>query len=413
MKEPKNSTKPSIYETIGTSLDLDECLKSLLDKTVELLSVEIASIMWLDKDGRHLFIKYAKGLDSSIIGRARIPLDEENTDAIAPWVVKNGKPLLIDDIAKDKRFKQRGAKKYYNNSLLSVPLKTRDDIVGVLNVNNKINKAPFSEEDLTILIELTKRAAVVLHNSCLYETLKQANEQLKQAEQTRLDFTSKVWHDLNAPLANTKYLASVMKKGITGPVNKKQVEHLSLIEESVNRLLKLIENLLSLSKIESGVLRLKKSSWDIAFLVNESMGGFLDTATQKAVTLKTALMPGLPNVCVDKDKVIQVLVNLLSNAVKFTEAMGKVIVSAQRHSDGSDKLVEICISNTGTGISKEDQEKLFASFSRVEKGLLNAKKGTGLGLVIAKEIVQLHGGDIWVESESGKGTKFYFTLPIE
>ncbi len=401
-------------KAISSNLGLDERLKALLEQAMELLSVEIASIMWLDNEQKHIYIRYAKGLTPQVIKNSKITLGENNPKQVSSWVFLNKQPLLIKDIRKDKNFKSTGSDRYRNNSLLSVPLKSGDDIVGVLNVNNKKDTAPFTRRDLRILVELTEEVAFAIFNSCLYEQLKQANAKLLEAQQERSEFASKIWHDLNAPLANTKYLVSVIKKGITGIINKKQSEYLFLIEDNVDRMTRLVENLLNLSRISLGYFKLNKSSWNAALLIEEALKPFSEATRYKSIELKTAILPNLPNIYVDKEKIIQVLVNLLSNAIKFTPHQGKVIVSAQRHNlTGKNDGIEVCVGDSGIGISNKDQERIFTKFERMHIGILHNKKGTGLGLLICKEIIQCHGGKIWVESTLGKGTRFYFTLPLK
>ena len=228
-----------------------------------------------------------------------------------------------------------------------------------------------------------------------------------------------VSHELNTPLATSRYLVSVLEKGIAGQINAKQKEFLALIGNNIDRLTRLIENLLNISRIESGKFELKRELLELAVLIKEAVGSFKAQSEAKSVALNTALPNVLPKVYVDRDRIIQVLVNLLDNALKFTKEGGKVTISSEIlkkaafTSDMPIDFVEVCVSDTGVGIASEDIDKLFTKFQRVSHKLDAAKiKGTGLGLAITKDIVEAHKGRVWVESNVGVGSKFFFTLPV-
>lgn len=398
-----------ISREINSTIGLDQCLKTILDKTTELLSVDMASIMLIDKAKNELSIKYAKGLNEKIIKEARSILDQKDPREVAAWVAQRGEPLLIDDIEKDGRFLKRNGKKYSTNSLLSVPLKIKDEVIGVLNVNNRKDKAVFTQNDLDILMILAEEASIAINNNRLYEELMAANERLKSLDRLKSDFVANVSHELSTPLATSRYLLSVIDKGIAGEVNLKQKEYLGLVENNIDRLTRLIENLLNLSRIESGRFELRKEQVELSSLIKEPLGQFKAHAKSKSIDLKTALAPDIPKIYLDKDKVVQVFVNLLDNAMKFTKEGGRITVSVEAVPD----FVQVCVSDTGTGIASQDMDKLFSKFQKVPQKLDSVKvKGTGLGLAITKEIVEAHKGRIWVESELGKGSKFFFTLPV-
>ena len=412
----------SIYNVsrgINSAIGLENCLKMVLDAAVGLLNVDMASVMLVDKSRNELSIRYAKGLNEKIIKEARSVLGSNNPNEVAAWVVQNGEPLLIEDIETDGRFLKRNGKKYSTNSLLSVPLKVRGEVIGVLNVNNKKDKKVFTRDDLGILTTLANEVAIAVYNNKLHDELVSANERLRELDQLKSDFVANVSHELNTPLATSKYLLSVLEKGIPGPVNAKQKEYLVLIQSNIDRLTRLIDNLLNLSRIESGRFELKREPKALEDIVKEAVVTFRAQAASKFINLKTSLPKGLPDVYIDHDRIAQVFVNLIANAMKFTPDKGRIIVSAQllkknRLADNAVlDFVEVSVEDTGPGISAEDIDKLFVKFQRIPQKLDAAKvKGTGLGLAITKEIVEAHSGRIWIESEQGSGAKFFFTLPV-
>jgi len=408
-----------ISHEISSAIGLDSCLSLILDTTTELINVEIASIMLIDKIKNELSIKYARGLNDKIIKEAKSILGQKDPKEVAVWVVQHGEPLLIEDIEKDGRFLKRNGKKYCTNSLLSVPLKARGEVIGVLNVNNKKDKSIFNKRDLDIMVTLADEVSIAIQNNRLYEDLTSANERLKDLDQLKTDFVANVSHELNTPLGISKYLLSIIEKGTAGAVTDKQREYLVLIQSNIDRLTRLIDNLLNLSRLESGRFELKREPKALEDIVKEAVVTFRAQAASKFINLKTSLPKGLPDVYIDHDRIVQVFVNLIANAMKFTPDKGRIIVSAQllkknRLADNAVlDFVEVSVEDTGPGISAEDIDKLFVKFQRIPQKLDAAKvKGTGLGLAITKEIVEAHSGRIWIESEPGSGAKFFFTLPV-
>jgi len=408
-----------ISHNINSTIGLDQCLKAILDTTTDLLEVEMASIMLINRAKNELSIRYACGLSEKIIKEARSILGQKDPKEVAAWVAQRGEPLLIEDIEKDGRFLKRGGDKYSTNSLLSVPLKVKDEVIGVINVNNKKLGGVFTQQDLDILMTLANEVAIAIQNNRLYEELLSANERLKELDQLKSDFVASVSHELNTPLATSKYLLSIVEKGIAGNVTPKQKEYLGLIQNNIDRLTRLIDNLLNLSRIESGRFELRREQLDIAGLIKEAIEPFKASAQAKTVSLKAAIASRLPKVYIDKDRAMQVLTNLLDNAIKFTPEGGRIVISAEIFKPQPSFLnagldfVQVCVSDSGAGISPEDIDKLFVKFQRVSNKLQGEKiKGTGLGLAITKEIVDAHSGKIWIESELGAGSKFFFTMPV-
>lgn len=227
----------------------------------------------------------------------------------------------------------------------------------------------------------------------------------KEVDELKNKFVALVSHELRSPLTIIKGTVVALKDKVAGDINAEQADLLKDADENICRLERLINDLLDISKIESGLMELKKVFVDVGALVNKTVESSMLWAKSKNLTLTTDIQ-SLPHVEADPDKVTQVMMNLLSNAIKFTPENGEIVVAAQ--SDGQDGI-KVSVKDTGRGIAPEHLNRMFQKFQQFGHG----RGGSGLGLYISKELVELHGGRIWVESEVGKGTKFSFTLPAK
>ncbi len=229
----------------------------------------------------------------------------------------------------------------------------------------------------------------------------------KELDRMKSDFISFVSHELRTPLTIVKGFATIMLDDASDRLTREQKEQLSYINESIDHLSRIISNLLDISKIEAGKLRLEKKSVDIVSLIKKVLRSFRLYAKSKEIKLETSFATKLSLVSADPDRLTQVLTNLIDNAIKFSHKNGEVFIKAKEEKD----VIEVSVADSGIGISPENFNRIFNKFQRVEKGISSKLRGTGLGLPISREIIQLHGGKIWVESEEGRGSKFIFTLP--
>lgn len=241
----------------------------------------------------------------------------------------------------------------------------------------------------------------------LYKELEKQSQELKKLDSLKSDFISTVSHELRTPLAIIRQGVSLLHRKILGEVNDKQSEVLVDVIESVDRLVNIINDILDISKLEAGKVKLNKAEVVVSEFMVKLIKQFQIKAQLKDITLTTDFPEDLPSLLGDKDKLIQVVTNLIANAIKFTSQGGKIIVSAKATGD----FVQLAISDTGVGISKEDVVKLFDKFQQFGRKDGPGEKGTGLGLAISKQIVELHEGTIWAESEIGKGSTFYIAIP--
>ena len=247
------------------------------------------------------------------------------------------------------------------------------------------------------------RAALAVSNS----QLEIANDQLAAATRHKSEFLANMSHELRTPLNAIIGFSDVLLAEMFGTLNPKQHEYLGDIRGSGAHQLSLINDILDLSKVEAGRLELDLGPVSVSETVSGGVGLLRERATNHGVTLESEIQPDLPLIIADGRKLKQVMLNLLTNAVKFTPAGGRVV--ARAHSQ--DGEIVVAVSDTGVGIDPSDQDRIFAEFVQTRQGQ-KAEEGTGLGLTLAKRLVELHGGRIWVESRPGAGSTFTFTIPI-
>lgn len=240
-----------------------------------------------------------------------------------------------------------------------------------------------------------------------WEEEKRYASELKASTEIRSRFTSMVSHELRSPLSAIKEGVSIVLEGLVGSVNDQQKSLLAMSKRNIDRLARLINNVLDFQKIEAGKMEYNIRVNNIKDVIQEVSNTMEILAKERNLVFTTDVGCNIPDIEFDRDKIIQVLINLVGNAIKSTEK-GKIAISAKRDNDE----IHITVEDTGMGISKEDLEKLFRPFEQLTFSARRQKGGTGLGLAISKEMILAHDGKIWAESEEGKGSIFHFTLPI-
>lgn len=237
----------------------------------------------------------------------------------------------------------------------------------------------------------------------LYQGLLRQNEEIR-------NFYHTLSHELKTPLTSAREFLSIVMDGLAGPVNSTQVEYLGIARESCDQLRVCINDLLDTTRLETGKLTLEMKVVSPAALVQHLVTVFQHKASEKKLRLRHEIQPDLPEVAMDERRITQVITNLLNNAIKYTPPGGQIVVSAQDAPDLPDQL-QIAVRDTGCGIEKEEQERIFERLYQVKAGDASTENGIGLGLYLCRELVKLHGGNIRVESEPGQGSTFKFVLP--
>jgi signal transduction histidine kinase len=241
----------------------------------------------------------------------------------------------------------------------------------------------------------------------LETTLLKAKKDAEATNRAKNSFIMNMSHELRTPLNSVIGFSDLLLEGAFGPLNTKQSKYVNNILISGKSLLEIINNLLDISRLEAGEKTLKYEDVDVASLIGEVRMSLLSPASVKKITIELKIDLSAGNIQADTTKLRQILYNLVSNAIKFTPAKGKVVISACK----KEGVLEVQVSDNGIGISKESYEKIFMPFTQADSTAARGYGGAGLGLFIVKNFVDLHGGNVWVDSEIGKGSTFTFTIP--
>ena len=298
-------------------------------------------------------------------------------------------------------------------TLLMIPLAVKGQVIGVIEFETWDDEYPYSEEEITLLMTLANQAAISLENARLYQEQIETAAQLRELDKLKSQFLANMSHELRTPLNSIIGFSRVIMKGIDGPVTDLQTQDLSAIYNAGQHLLKMINDILDISKVDAGKMEMAFEDINIVDIITSVMSTARGLVKDKSIELVTAIEDDLPIVYADPTRIRQILLNLLSNAAKFTDE-GRISITARKQlSSTGQPEIYLSVSDTGIGIAPEDQEKLFEPFVQVDGSPTRATGGTGLGLSITRMLVELHNGEIHLDSSFGEGSTFYFTLPLE
>jgi signal transduction histidine kinase len=402
------STMQNIDRELNASLDYRRVMDITLDWAVRVSGADVglvAAVVELEDGTRGLRFLANRGYPQD----AADAYDEE------PWplekgvigrVVRTGEPELVVDVASDPDYVAVVPGMVVQ---LAVPIRLEDHIIGVIAL--ECSRSDSVEEATEFVVRLADHAAIAMENARLFERVRRANE-------AKTEFVSFVSHELKQPMTSMKGYTDILIKGMAGELSEAQRSLLETVRSNVDRMNSLVSELLDISRIESGRVRLDLGDVSIPGMVKEVLRAIQGQIEGKQQSLKVEVAPDLPLVRGDRSRLMQVLTNLVSNAHKYTPKGGDITVSARAWADGQDggredEFVLCAVADSGIGMSPEDQERLFKTkYFRADDPAVRSVPGTGLGLVITKSLVELHGGEIWVESELGLGSTFFFTVPV-
>lgn len=416
------STVNNISKALASQLDADYLIKMVGDQLKDLFKANIVYLSILNKKTKTIHFPYQYG---DVM--APIKLGEGLTSKI----MNSGQPLLINKDA-DTKTHELGVKRIGtpSASYLGVPIPVGDEIIGVLSVQSTEQENRFNENDLRLLSTIASSVGVALNNANLFEEVKLAKMEAEaasrvaeKANEAKSAFLSTVSHELRTPLTSVLGFAKIIKKRLeekifpiveekadtkTTKVINQIAENLHVVISEGERLTTLINDVLDLAKIEAGKMEWNQENVSMPEVAERAIAATTALFEQKQLKLIKKIDPNIPDITGDRDKLIQVIINLISNSVKFTDH-GSITCKVSKQ----ENEILVSITDTGIGIAKDDYGAVFEQFKQVGGDTLTDKpKGTGLGLPICKEIVEHHGGRIWVESEVGKGSTFSFTLPV-
>jgi signal transduction histidine kinase len=384
------------------------------DQVQDLFHAPIAYVALLDRATMMLQFPYKYGED---VGPRRFG------EGWTSEIIRSGKPLLVNEDLEGNSARL-GVRKLGRPtaSYLGVPIFAGGEAIGVISVQATEEAGRYTEADQRLLATVASAVGVAIYNARLFEDARQARAAAEMADAAKSSFLSTVSHELRTPLTSVLGFAKIIRRRLEERIfplvpeddpkiqqTKRQViDNLDVVVSEGQRLTLLIDDVLDLAKIEAG-----KFTWNMAYLpvaevIERAAAATSSLFDAKKLKLVKNIEPILPAVYGDRDRLIQVVINLISNAVKFTDA-GSITCAAGLHNGE----IVVSVIDSGIGIKPEDQPKVFEKFKQVGDTLTDKPKGTGLGLPICKEIVEHHGGRIWVESEIGKGSKFSFSLPAD
>ncbi|MFZ6017675.1 MAG: response regulator [Nitrospirota bacterium] len=299
---------------------------------------------------------------------------------------------------------------------VSVEVKTEDEI-GVLGNTFNYMVESVSSFSKKLEQEITRKTALLDERTRLLELLERANRDLRELDKLKSTFLANMSHELRTPMNAIIGYTDLLLDRVDGPINEEQEKSLKKVAANARHLLQLINDILDISKIESGKMEVEIKEIDLKWLIDSVIPTFEPSIKQKGLTLALNIDEGLPFIYGDEDRIRQILINLLSNAVKFTHK-GRVTITARLSERGikpgeSPIFAEVCVEDTGIGIKAEDLGKIFDKFVQVDLTAVREYEGTGLGLSIARGLVALHKGMIWATSKYGEGSKFCFTIPLK
>ena len=285
-----------------------------------------------------------------------------------------------------------------------------------LGASDYITKPLNLDETLVRLRKVLEERQRFVRLKDFADQLERANQELRKIDAMKSEFVSVASHELRTPLAAIKNAVQLMLSGKTGEINENQEKFLSMAERNINRLTNILNDLLNLSRIESGKIELKFENIELKAMIELTASSLRPHADGKSIQIEVEIPEQLPAVYGDQEKIEQILTNLIGNAIKFTPDGGKILISVKPLShdkkEGYGNMVAISVKDTGIGIPAEHLDAIFEKFHQVERSLNRSVSGTGLGLAITKGLVEAHQGKILVESEVGNGSTFTFTLPI-
>lgn len=393
-----------ITSEIAVGYDPDILVPSVLKGIEAALHPRFISAMLLSSDRRHYFDRYFIGEREMT---AILPAD----DLLVKWLVREKREIFSEEPEENPEFNglKKGVKESFEKTMakLVVPLIYGDELTGIFNLGKKKGEDYYTYDEIAFLNTIAKELALSLENTRLYADLKQRTAELEKANAAKSDFLNVVSHELKTPLTVILGQVGLCKQGVFGKNTERQTESLKKIEDMGFKLRSLVVDILEMSRFESVKdYEFKIKEVNIERTFQEIVNSFKLLADNRGINIKVDLSAEIPPILSDPGKIKDILFRLIDNAVKFTLSGGTVIIGAKE----ADKEVEFFVSDTGIGIRKEDQERIFERFFQADASSTRQYGGTGLGLTVASDLVKAMGGKIWVESRLREGSKFIFTI---
>ena len=401
----------TITDTALSHLGLDDLFREVLRRLNEILTVDTIAILLLTDDGKYLTVRAAKGVEEEMKQDVHIPIGQ----GFAGQIAAQRRPWIVPDISQIEIESQILRKNVH--SLLGVPLLVDDKVIGVLHIGTKQPRL-FTEHDVELLQRVADRIARAIDYASLYQAEQQAralaveharqleemNEQLKQASTMQRTFVSIIGHELRTPLTGIQGFSELLRDG---EWNMTEIREFAAdISQDAHRLNRIISELLDLERMKAGRMGLNIDIVKLNALLKSIIARA--QAGTRIHTFTMQLDERISQVQADKDKLTQVMANLLSNAIKYSPNGGEILITSRLE----EEQVHIQVQDHGIGMPEHALKNLFTPFYRIETTSTRYIQGTGLGLPIVKEIMEMHQGNVWAESTLGQGSTFHITFPF-
>jgi signal transduction histidine kinase len=395
-----------VSQAVNSTLDLQTVLSTIVAKAVQLSATDGGAIYVFDEKSQQFQLRATHGTDETMIAAIREQGIRTDERIIARATAQRA-PVQIPDLVKEPSspIVNIVIRAGYR-AVLVVPLLRPGEIVGTLVVRRK-QPGEFPESTVELLETFADQSVLAIQNARLFREIEEKSRELSEASKHKSQFLANMSHELRTPLNAILGYAELMLDSIYGEPSDKMRTVLERLQSNGRHLLGLINDVLDLSKIEAGQLTLSLNDYSLGDVVHGVVSAVEPLAAEKRLAFTAEVAPDLPTGRGDGRRLSQVLLNLVGNAIKFTDK-GEVAIRASV----TDGAFTVAVCDTGPGIAAADQAKIFEEFQQADSSITRKKGGTGLGLSIAKRIIEMHGGRIWVESEPGKGSTFYFTLPV-
>lgn len=407
-----------LAQELASTLDVPSALTFIASHISQSFGAKFGSIRLLDETGEFLLTGAIYGVSDEYTKIAnenvQIPITPgtPNGQSPAALAIRNRRIYAINNVFKDRRFTawREMARMESYTSVVAVPLIPAEAPIGVMMLYFRDAKK-LQPSEYELLQTAGRTAAIAIQRAMLDERLLKeevTRRALEEISHLKTEFVSLVSHELRTPLTSIQGYVKLMLAGHSGELNEVQNEFLTTVNRNTDRLIALVNDLLDISKIQSGRLDLVLEPLELAQVLDRELELLKNIADDKQITIATDIEPGISPVRADSHRLGQIIANLVSNAVKYSPESTTIKLAAYQ----VDKNVLIKVIDAGMGIAPEERSKLFQMFYRGESDAVRQIRGTGLGLAITKHLVEMHGGKIWVESEKGHGSTFSFTIPI-
>lgn len=374
----------AVGRRLNSTLEMPALLLQVVSAAREITGADAASILLLENEETLRFAASC-GPDDALLKVTEVPIN----NSLAGWVVRNAETAVVEDATSDLRVYVID-EALTTRSIVAVPLLFGEEVIGVLESLTHHEHHRFSPQDIEALETLAGIAAVAVQNARLFQ---------------QSDWIAEIVHEIRTPLTSIMTYAELLATHQLEQ-NSRQ-KFVEIINHEAHRVNGLIGQFLDLARLESGRVIMKRAPFSLPEIVRLSLDLVRPQAQERKMELQAEIPAGLPEVRGDAERIQQVLLNFLSNAVKYADPGDQITVLCRLEPEE----IVVTVTDTGPGIAQEHQQGLFEKFSRVP-GSEERAEGSGLGLNIARQIVQAHNGRIWVESELGRGSSFAFSLPL-